>query len=58
MTVSEEREDWDNGTNWRGLGLTDPIKSVEVREVALRSYGIFLMHKFSSRTSGCCFRPF
>ena len=37
MTVSPEaiervhsEEDWDHGTNWRGLGLTDPIKKVEV----------------------------
>jgi DNA-directed RNA polymerase III subunit RPC2 len=31
--VVDEESDWDllNRTNWRGLGLTDPIKSVEVR---------------------------
>lgn len=28
----DEESDWEqlNRTNWRGLGLTDPIKSVEV----------------------------
>ena len=32
MTIDEESE-WDhlNRTNWHGLGLTDPIKSIEVR---------------------------
>jgi hypothetical protein len=34
MAVDEESE-WDhlNRTNWRGLGLTDPIKSIEVRSL-------------------------
>lgn len=29
----EEESEWDqlNRTNWRGIGLTDPIKNVEVR---------------------------
>ena len=25
-------DEWDHGTNWRGLGLTDPVKDVEVRK--------------------------
>jgi hypothetical protein len=30
--LNDEESEWDhlNRTNWRGLGLTDPIKSVEV----------------------------
>lgn len=34
MTVFEEEEQqWEQGnlSHWRGLGLTDPIKRVEVR---------------------------
>lgn len=36
MTITgygEEENDWDklNRTSWKGLGLTDPVKSVEVR---------------------------
>lgn len=34
MDVDEHghgEDDWDHGTHWRGLGLTDPIKRVEVR---------------------------
>lgn len=31
--LNDASEDgWDHGTNWRGLGLTDPIKNVEVRK--------------------------
>jgi DNA-directed RNA polymerase III subunit RPC2 len=31
-TVPVEDEEWEqaNRTNWKGLGLTDPIKSIEV----------------------------
>lgn len=31
-TIVEEETDWEhaNRTNWRGLGLADPIKRVEV----------------------------
>lgn len=29
--LGQGEEDWVHGTNWRGLGLTDPIKKVEVR---------------------------
>lgn len=31
-TIGEEEHDWEheNRTNWRGLGLADPIKRVEV----------------------------
>jgi hypothetical protein len=31
-TIREEENDWEheNRTNWRGLGLADPIKRVEV----------------------------
>jgi len=31
--MDEDENEWEalNRTNWRGLGLTDPIKSVEVR---------------------------
>ena len=37
MAVDEESE-WDhlNRTSWRGLGLTDPIKSIEVRFMSSR----------------------
>lgn len=30
--LNEDESEWDqlNKTNWRGLGLTDPIKRVEV----------------------------
>jgi hypothetical protein len=33
MATLEEENDWEhlNQTNWHGLGLTDPIKNVEVR---------------------------
>lgn len=33
MDVNDDESEWDhlNRTHWRGLGLTDPIKSVEVR---------------------------
>lgn len=33
MAGNGDENDWDhlNQANWRGLGLTDPIKSVEVR---------------------------
>jgi hypothetical protein len=33
MVLDPEDEDWQhlNRTNWRGLGLADPIKNVEVR---------------------------
>ncbi len=36
---SEEDTEWDklNRTSWKGLGLTDPVKSVEVR-VLIHSY--------------------
>lgn len=27
---AQDEEGWDHDTNWRGLGLTDPIKNVEV----------------------------
>jgi DNA-directed RNA polymerase III subunit RPC2 len=32
-TLQEEETEWEqlNRTNWRGIGLADPIKSVEVR---------------------------
>lgn len=29
----EDENDWDHGANWRGLGLTEPIKNVEVSYV-------------------------
>lgn len=31
--MDEDESEWEqiNAKNWRGLGLTDPIKSVEVR---------------------------
>ena len=34
MDIDQESE-WDhlNRTNWRGLGLTDPIKSIEVHSI-------------------------
>ena len=33
-TLGEEESEWDhlNKTDWRGLGLTDPIKDVQVRQ--------------------------
>lgn len=33
MTVEPDNEEWQhlNSTNWRGLGLSDPIENVEVR---------------------------
>lgn len=33
LDLNEEENEWEhlNRTNWRGLGLTDSIKSVEVR---------------------------
>lgn len=35
MSYGEEESEWDqlNQTSWKGLGLTDPIKSVEVGPV-------------------------
>ncbi|THH04713.1 hypothetical protein EW145_g5317 [Phellinidium pouzarii] len=35
---SPSDEDWDHGTNWRGLGLTDPIKSVEDKWLLLPAF--------------------
>jgi DNA-directed RNA polymerase III subunit RPC2 len=42
-TLSGEEGDWEhlNQTNWRGLGLTDPIKSVEVRSFFLKSISFY-----------------
>ena len=32
---NEDQEDWEqlNRPNWRGLGLSDPIRNVEVRAI-------------------------
>jgi hypothetical protein len=34
MDPAEEESEWNQitGANWHGLGLTDPIKNVEVRQ--------------------------
>ena len=34
-TLGKEESNWDyiNKTDWRGLGLTDPIKNVQVRQL-------------------------
>ena len=42
-----------NRTNWKGLGLTDPIKNVEVR--AVDASDILHMIQLLSRTNGCCY---
>lgn len=50
--LNEGESEWDhlNRTNWHGLGLTDPIKSVEVG----RNFsGAFLNHNtFLARING------
>ena len=50
-TVGDGDEEWMqmNDTRWRGLGLTDPIKNIEVSTDDLPRY-----HQLNhSRTSGC-----
>lgn len=50
--VGEEENDWEhlNRTNWRGLGLADPIKTVEVFFVFC-AYFLFSNHPHL-RTNG------
>ena len=31
VVVDDEDEDWGRSSSWRGLGVSDPIKNVEVR---------------------------
>ena len=42
MDLPDEESEWEhlNRTNWHGLGLTDPVKNVEVRTLlhGLASY--------------------
>lgn len=43
--MDEDENEWEalNRINWRGLGLTDPIKSVEVCLSLLpRSFSVFI----------------
>jgi hypothetical protein len=54
--ATEDDEEWMqmNDTNWRGLGLTDPVKKVEVSR-----RNIVAQHLTSSyRTNGCCYLRF
>jgi hypothetical protein len=39
IAMDEDENEWEalNRTNWRGLGLTDPIKAVEVCSLPLVS---------------------
>jgi len=57
MTPNDEENEWEqpNRTNWRGLGLTDPIKSVEVR--VMRLAYLNTIHTLSTRTNGFCYLP-
>ena len=43
FAMDEDENEWEalNQTNWRGLGLTDPIKSVEVCSPLVRFLAVF-----------------
>jgi hypothetical protein len=43
FAMDEDENEWEalNQTNWRGLGLTDPIKSVEVCSPLVRCLAMF-----------------
>jgi hypothetical protein len=51
-TLEKEDLDWEQlaRTNWKGLGLTDPIKSIDVRIISSNHK---LAHKLP-RTNGSC----
>jgi hypothetical protein len=55
--LGEEEDDWErlNQTNWRGLGLTDPIKSVEVRLSNEAESGLSVTCHHTTRTNGSSF---
>lgn len=46
MATGEEESDWEhlNRTNWRGLGLADPIKTVEVFFLLLPASCSLIIH--------------
>lgn len=55
-TTGDGGEEWMgmNDTRWRGLGLTDPIKNIEVRGCDIPP-----CHQLNpSRINGCCCPPF
>lgn len=47
MTVETRDDEWDEveRSNWRGLGLTDPIKNVEVSTKCVRFLVLILSHR-------------
>jgi hypothetical protein len=53
MDLPEEESEWNQitGANWHGLGLTDPIKNVEVR---LPRYPGHSVTQFFARINGFC----
>lgn len=59
--LDEADNEWEqlNRTNWRGLGLTDPIKSVEVRLKLHFAVCFKISRRFLQfRTNGCYYQLF